>query len=118
MTHDLNALDRKRGLKALLESTGWSILVATMQDQVKARIEALVLSPLKTSDEVYQQEFSKGEISALQLVLRLPELLMDEVAFAEATAGEQENEDDESDSDTTVDWDSYDTGGKSPERGQ
>jgi len=80
MVGELTALERKRALEALLESSGWAILSETLREQVHSRIQELVLKPLTTLDESLAQEYAKGETASLQLVLVMPSTLLEAAA--------------------------------------
>lgn len=62
----------RREFQELLKSQGWDRLSRAMEDQLTARRNTLELTPLKSMDEVLEQEYKKGEISMLRLVLTLP----------------------------------------------
>jgi hypothetical protein len=102
MDENLNAQEQKRALQGLLESKGWSILRATLEEQVKLRTDDLILRPSSEIEGGYVQlEFMKGEIAGIRTVLATAEALLSEASqLVEDKLTEQKEEsDDDSDSD-------------------
>jgi hypothetical protein len=54
-------------LNALLEHRGYRELMRIAEEQDVARVNTLVLTPLKTMDEALEQEYAKGEIGGIRL---------------------------------------------------
>jgi hypothetical protein len=55
------------GLRVLLKSPGFMTLMNIATSQVEARKQSIFLNPLKSMDEVLEQEYKKGEISGISL---------------------------------------------------
>lgn len=66
------ALKTKAAYEGLLKSRGWLMLVETMKVQIDARVNNLILTPLNGAEHnIYSQEFAKGEVAGIKLVLAL-----------------------------------------------
>ena len=62
-TEELTDLsDSKKGWEKLIESAEWSQLVSILQGQVDGMQNLILFSPLRGADEVYAQEYMKGQI--------------------------------------------------------
>jgi hypothetical protein len=72
-------IERRRILRDLIESEGWKVFAAVVQAQQDARVVDMVSAPLETLDGALRQEFTKGGIAAVQRVMQLPEVLIDEL---------------------------------------
>jgi len=62
--------------------------------QVKTRQDEIILKPLKTQDEILEQEYSKGECSGIKLFIRmLPTMIesLDEEIAERLRKEEEEN---------------------------
>lgn len=70
------AIERKEALEALLRSQGWDILLGILREQVQTRTNLVMLSKVD-SNGLYAQEFTKGEVAALRMVINLPRALVD-----------------------------------------
>lgn len=82
------------GLRHLLQSPGWVLLNSHLEEQIKARTDKVILEPLKTHDGVFEQEFAKGEIQALRMVIQLPKTLVEQAEqFIKERADEDESTD-------------------------
>ena len=58
-------------LKALKKHKGYERLLLAADDQVKGRVDNLVLNPLQCMDEVLKQEYAKGEIHGIRLFMAM-----------------------------------------------
>ena len=75
MSAKLDSLEGERSQKAsllselssLVEHSGWKVFAQTLESQKTGRIGEILLRPLKSADEIYAQEFVKGEVSGLTL---------------------------------------------------
>ena len=77
----MNAIERRRQLRDMLESEGWALFAATIQEQQDARVVDLISAPLETLDGALKQEFVKGGIVAVQRMMMLPEVLIEELGL-------------------------------------
>jgi len=66
--------EQKDEWEVLMKNPAWIKLEALLKEQAASRINQIVLTPLESADAVYNQEFLKGEVAAMQLAARLPEL--------------------------------------------
>jgi len=66
-------LERKSALEGLVKSPGWGLLRKVAEEQVRLRERHILLKPLTGLDGVPAQEFEKGEVAGLRLLLTLPE---------------------------------------------
>lgn len=58
----------------LLRCKAWKWLESILQQQAAGRVNQILLQPLTSADDVFQQEFMKGEVASLRLVPQLPAL--------------------------------------------
>ena len=63
--------------KALSEHRGWQMLYKLAEEQRAMRQNTVCLTPVSSFGEVLAQEFAKGEVSGLALLITLPEVQMD-----------------------------------------
>jgi hypothetical protein len=59
---------------SLCEHPGWQRLVAVAEGQVNERAKRILHSPLKNQDGIFEQEFTKGEASGIELFRRIPDV--------------------------------------------
>lgn len=64
-------------LQELLSSPGWDLLVEVVEAQTSIRKDVILLTALETSDKVYAQEFMKGEVAGMRLLVQLPKDIVD-----------------------------------------
>lgn len=79
----------------MVKSPGWDLLVKHANEQIKTRTDTVILTPLESTGKVTLQEFMKGEIGGIRLMMALPDTLI-EVAEAVIIERKQREEDDES----------------------
>lgn len=65
--------DAIRALKELRDSPGWAILTRVANAQVKARTDAVMLSPRGEMKTEWDHEFKKGEVAGMRFMLELVE---------------------------------------------
>lgn len=63
-------------MRQLVQSAGWAALVEIAKAQVATR-QGAVGQPLKKLDDVYEQEFRKGEIVGMQTLIAIPTTLLE-----------------------------------------
>lgn len=71
--------EQKEIWQNLQRTEGWKLLVANAIEQAKGRENTILLTPLKCADDAFEQEFMKGEVAALRLVIQLPELAIQQL---------------------------------------
>lgn len=76
-----SALDMKKAYEELQAFPAWQILKAQLEKQVQIRTERVMLTPLKALDSAMEQEFEKGEVAGIRLVLALPQQMFDDLSF-------------------------------------
>lgn len=69
--------ERKRALRALLESPGWCILKKALEGQFEVRAQHIILTPLSETFTSSMQEFEKGEAAAMKFLLALPDSMLE-----------------------------------------
>lgn len=60
--------------QALLETAGWKKLMTIAEGQMNVRMATVLRTPLASIDSCLGQEYSKGEISGIELFSKLPEV--------------------------------------------
>lgn len=85
------AQKQKKAITALLSSEGWHTLLETIKGQERSRHDEFLLKPLEDGNAVYRQEFLKGEIAALRMVMALPELIVEAAQTVLDAIPEQDN---------------------------
>lgn len=63
--------EEQSDFKSLLEHRGFARFMQVFREQLKHRIDKVTLSPLQNINEVLEQEFCKGEIAGITLVVDL-----------------------------------------------
>lgn len=71
----------KLALSRLLESEGWATLVHVLGGQIEARRAALVEHPMAKFDDMLELAKLRGELVAMQIMVGLPQFLIDEFAL-------------------------------------
>jgi hypothetical protein len=61
-------------LRGLVLHAGYDYLVKIAQAQLETRRQQIILTPLKSMDEVLAQEFAKGETAGIELFTRLVDI--------------------------------------------
>lgn len=59
--------EQRSSLKNLIEHPGYKWLMKLAESQRLARTGEILLNPLKTMDEVLEQEYKKGEVHGIML---------------------------------------------------
>lgn len=54
-------------LNSLKKHPGYQYLISVAEGQIASRMQGLILTPLKTMDEVLEQEYKKGEVGGVML---------------------------------------------------
>ena len=90
------AIKQKNALEALIRSEGWEIISTIIADQIELRRNAFELTPLENFLEAGKQEYSKGEIAAFRLTLKMPsDIIEDAVEIIDQLTPDEEKEDGE-----------------------
>jgi hypothetical protein len=80
-------------LNTLLKSQGWDMLRSIVEEQVKQLHNQILLHPLGGDNGVYEQEYNKGHAMGLQVVLKLPGVLLDQYDAVLKSLAPDEDED-------------------------
>ena len=67
-----NMKDQAKILSTFLDSPVWKMLDALYAEQVHLRQQNVLLTPLRSADSIYEQEFQKGEATGIELARNLP----------------------------------------------
>lgn len=87
--------EEKELWEALTNHGAWKLLQNIGAEQMSGRIDQIVLTPLKTVDEALSTEFMKGEVAAIRLFLKMPELQVEQLT-QDIINAKKENENGES----------------------
>lgn len=66
------ARKENEAIRDLTKSEGWQILMRIADEQVKRRINQVMLTPLSEEWLSGHQEFTKGEAAGIRLFMKLP----------------------------------------------
>lgn len=91
MSKELTPSEALQAWEMLKASDGWRMLTENLSEQLFVRQQRVLLTPLASADGVFEQEFTKGEIQAISLVMELPGLAI-EALKQDAALNAQENE--------------------------
>jgi hypothetical protein len=86
------AVLQKESFRGLTQHLGWENLKGILEAQISARIGRVLFQVLADQNSVFAQEYMKGEIAALKLVLELPG---QQISEAEAVLSKLGLEDDD-----------------------
>lgn len=87
-------------LRSLQRTRGYARLMFIAEEQVKARTSNVILNALKCMDDVLEQEYKKGEIAGIQLIM---EMTNTHILALESEIESKLNEVKENDSSETLD---------------
>jgi hypothetical protein len=71
--------EEKELWETLVNHGAWKLLQEIATEQMSGRIDQVVLTPLKSMDEALMTEFMKGEVAAIRLFLKMPELQIEQL---------------------------------------
>jgi hypothetical protein len=71
------AIKQKEALSGLTAHPGWIMLRDILQAQIARRSDEILLVPTGDMNTELQQEFKKGEVTAMRTLLQLPEVLLE-----------------------------------------
>lgn len=83
----VEAIKNKKAMEALIATEGWKLLEGFGKGQVGPRENQVMLVPTK---DVMEQEFMKGEVQGIKLLLETPGKLIEESKAIIDLANEQE----------------------------
>lgn len=87
------AIEQKSALRGLLGHPGWDIMKTVFAQWIADRTDRVVLLPVGTIQDGYQQEFMKGEVAAMRLLLEYPKIMLDEAEeIIEAFKGSEDDD--------------------------
>lgn len=66
-----SALVERDALSALTATKGWSMLCAWMQEQIRLRVDLIMLQPSRGPETQLEQEFTKGECAAYRTLMEV-----------------------------------------------
>ena len=66
-------------MRRLHASAGWKYLAEVLRQQVDAREQQIILSPMSTTEEVNELRVLKAERGVYKLLLTIPETLIEEL---------------------------------------
>lgn len=97
------ARDAVRAFRELLASEGWRILKEVVEQQIKSRTDHIILTPRGDMKSEWDQEYKKGEVAGMKLVLEFPKVEQEQLeAVGEA---EDARHNDTDDTDAASDFD-------------
>lgn len=76
-----SALELKRAYEELQAFPAWATIKAQLEKQVRVRTDRIMLTPLTNLDAAMEQEYAKGEVAGIRLVLCLPEQTVEDLGF-------------------------------------
>lgn len=88
------SLRAKNLMALLLASEGWKALCKILEAQIHTRRQEYELAPLESLDALPKQEYMKGEVASLSMVLNLPQAIIDGEQPVIDAAKEEEREED------------------------
>lgn len=88
------AVIQKESFRGLTQHPGWEKLTEIVRGQIEARM-GQVLQVLESESAVFAQEYMKGEIQGLRLMLALPEVQMTEAEAVLSRLGLVDEDEDE-----------------------
>lgn len=88
-----DAIRVKEAMGVLLATKGWEYLTKQLNEQVENR-KAAVLLPLEKSDQIYEREYSKGEIVGLMMAVHFAKQMLDDADTVIQLYRQPEDEDD------------------------
>ncbi len=89
------AVKQKNAFAALLRTEGWDMLATIMRQQLELRRNSFELTPLESLDQVPAQEFKKGEVANLRMIMELPQHILDDAQSIIDTTKETEGHDED-----------------------
>lgn len=88
------AVMQKESFRGLTQHPGWERLREIVEGQINARTGAVLFRVLEDQNSVFAQEYMKGEIQGLRLVLALPDQQMAEAEAVLAQLGLSDEDED------------------------
>lgn len=88
-------IEARHQLKNLVASPGWQLYCLMVGKQIAGRTDGIILQPLENMDGALAQEYGKGEVSAMRMVLTLPETLTEAITSSLAELKESDDADQE-----------------------
>lgn len=92
-TRLINLIEARKGWERLTSIPEWLKLMQTMQEQADELQRVIVYRPLTSGDEVYVQEFKKGQLEGRLAVTVAVETILAELDFEIEHLKEQLNAD-------------------------
>ena len=84
--------EREGNIRSLLSNPYWKELEVIINGQLEARVQKVLLTPLRSDDETLEMEFCKGEYAAFKLILQYPQMELEGIMEeTKVTLTEMEN---------------------------
>lgn len=83
---------QRRGWEKLIETPEWGTLIRVLQDQADALQAKVVFTPLTRGDDIYLQEFMKGQLEGRLSISNTVETLMEQLDVQIRQLTEVQNE--------------------------
>lgn len=74
-------LEQRKAWEALTSSPAWTKLVRVLQEQADELQRSIIYEPLKCLDEIYVQEFRKGQLEGRLSITVTAETILSELEF-------------------------------------
>lgn len=75
LADEVRALQEElHNLVKLKENVGFKELLEIANDQIRARTDAILLAPLTSWDKALEQEYSKGEVHGMKLLVAMTDI--------------------------------------------
>lgn len=78
----------------LSKSPGWALLLEIGQGQYNVRQNQVFRTPCASMDQVLPQEYIKGEAAGIELLMKLPQIMIDNLTAEIENLSQKESEND------------------------
>lgn len=77
----VNVLEEKKAWEALTSSPAWGKLIRVLQDQADELQRTIIYTPLTRQDDIFVQEFRKGQLEGRLSITVTAETILSELEF-------------------------------------
>lgn len=77
----INALEEKKTWEALTSSPAWGKLIRVLQEQADELQRTIIYTPLTRQDDIFVQEFRKGQLEGRLSITVTAETILSELEF-------------------------------------
>jgi len=77
----VNVLEEKKAWEALTSSPAWGKLIRVLQEQADELQRTIIYTPLTRQDDIFVQEFRKGQLEGRLSITVTAETLLSELEF-------------------------------------